>query len=185
MSGLRSCSQLTLSTSLQQLCTAECTYREMNQQSESLSVIKFSPCVACGPFRLFKLFLQKVKWVLLIKGLVISFCLLVLFGCFLQNRAPRGMVAVQCWFRRTPCAVQTSIVNPNASDSVCDAFSAVTSEPDAFLFGQAELGLSYTLAVWKSQIQCFCLNVLFHSSESTLLGIFQSLTFPIWGGGGE
>lgn len=39
-----------------------------------------------------------------------------------------------------------------ASDGVCGIFSAVTSELDPFLFGQADLGLSYTLAVWKSQI---------------------------------
>lgn len=39
-----------------------------------------------------------------------------------------------------------------ASDNVCDVVSAVNSEPEPFLFGQAGLGLFYTLAEWKFEM---------------------------------
>lgn len=43
------------------LAQLRCRCRNINQQPESFSVIEFSPCVTCGPFRLSKLFLQKVE----------------------------------------------------------------------------------------------------------------------------
>lgn len=55
------------------LAQLRCRYWEVNQQPESVSVTEFSPYVTYGPFRLSKLFLQKVKWVPLIKGLAIPF----------------------------------------------------------------------------------------------------------------
>lgn len=60
---------------------------------------------------------------------------------------------------------------------MCDVL-VITSEPNPFLFGQAELGLSCLLEVWKSQIQCFLLEGTVPQFGEHTLRHLSVLNFP-------